>query len=376
MGSSGLLIYNGNVILPGRILRGAQVRTRGAVIASVGRDCRRGARSGTRVDARGCYISPGFIDSHIHGDPRNILDNEIRHGTTSIVVAQSCAPLGEIRLMARKIAGFIRSDPLGPSVIGMRLEGPYISPAKAGAQDRRYIRRPDRRELAGVIGRCSPVLKMMTIAPEAQGALPLVRLLAAKGVIASIGHTGASFEAARAGIRAGARHATHIFNAMSGKSGRREGACGAALASLASLADGAVWAEVIADLVHVRTGLLRLLMRSKRHDRIVLVTDSVRAGHPAGVKKARGAYRFPDGRLAGSSLTMIDAVKNACGACGLGLADAVGMAALNPARLFGVDRKKGSIAAGKDADIVIFDKKFDIKMAVVRGKIMFRKRGF
>jgi N-acetylglucosamine-6-phosphate deacetylase len=261
-------------------------------------------------------------------------------------------------------------NPLGPSVLGLRLEGPYISKAKAGAQDKRYIRRPNVKELSKIIERSSPVFRMMTIAPEKKGALSLVRALVKNGIIASIGHSYATYDEAKQGISAGIRHATHVFNAMRGTDGCKPGVVGAALS------DNRVFAEIILDLIHVRETFFGLLVRAKGLDKVVLVTDSVKALHQKGVKKALGAYRFAGGRLAGSALTMMGAVKNAVTACGLSLPDAVRLATLNPARLLSAQVRKGAIEAGKDADIVIFDKDFNVKMTIVRGKIMYRKRGF
>lgn len=363
-----LKIINGSLILKDRIADGAAVHIRSGRIVPGGRESKR--PGGAVINARGCYISPGFIDSHIHGEPSRILRNEIKNGTTSIVVAQSCAPLEDIYRNARKINEYVQNDMLGPSVIGLRLEGPYINSIKAGAQNRRYIRPPDKSELSEIIKRSSPALKMMTVAPEEPGALMLVRMLVDNGILGSIGHSNAVYREAKEAFAAGISHATHLFNAMRQMDSREPGVVGAVFS------DEEVWAEVILDLVHVHKSLFQLLVKAKGTDRLILVTDSVAAERRRGVSKSRGAFRFRDGRLAGSCLTMIRAVENAVVSCGLDLPCAIRLATLNPARLFGVDGFKGSIEEGKDADLVVFDKKFDIKMVAVRGKIMFRKRGF
>ncbi len=362
-----ILIKNGSVILKDRILHNAAVFIKGRTISSVGRNG--GEKESMVIDAAGHYISPGFIDTHIHGEALKILKNEIRHGTTSIVVAESCAPIAALCKKAARLRGIIKENSSGPSVLGLRIEGPYINMIKAGAQDRRYIRQPDKRELRHILKKCSPVLKMMTIAPEQKGALPLVRMLAGNEVIASIGHSYATYDEAKKGMRAGIRHATHVFNAMRGMDSREPGVAGAALS------DDRVFVEVILDFIHVHETLFALLVQAKDIDKVILVTDSVKALTQKGVKYSRGAYRFPDGKLAGSSLSMIKAVKNAV-ACGVKLPEAIRFATLNPATLLGVQAGKGSIASGKDADLVIFDKKFNIKMAIVRGKIMYQRKGF
>lgn len=360
-------IVNGSVVLPAKIVRADIAVDRGS-IAAIGTGA--SFRRSLPVDAAGCYVAPGFIDTHIHGNPAAILAHEVRYGTTGVVVAESCAPLETIIDQCERIRQFIAGDPLGRAVLGLRLEGPYINPEKAGAQDRRYIRRPDGAELAALIVKTRRLLKMMTIAPECPGAPALIRTLVTRGVIASIGHSNATSTEAKEGFARGIRHATHLYNAMRKPARTDPGVVGAVLS------DRRVAAEVIADFVHIPRRICRRLIRAKGIDRTVLVTDSVRALRQPGVRKREGAYRFADGRLAGSALTMIGAVRNAVRGCGCTVPEAVRMAALNPARLLGCERVKGSIATGKDADIVIFDEDFDVKMAVVRGRIAYRKRGF
>lgn len=362
-----ILIKNGSVILKDRILHNTSVLIKGRTISSVGRKA--GEKDALVIDAAGHYISPGFIDTHIHGDPLKILENEVRYGTTSIVVTESCAALNEFYKKAKDLQKFIEENPLGQSVLGLRIEGPYINTVKAGAQDRRFIRRPNNKELSNMIKRCLPVLRMMTLAPELKDALPLVRTLTRKGILASIGHSYATYREAEKGIGAGITHATHVFNAMRDIDSREPGVVGAVLSN------NMVFAEIILDLIHVHETLFALLVQIKGIDKVVLVTDSVKALMQKRVKYSAGAYRFPNGKLAGSSLTMIEAIKNAV-ACGLKLPEAVRFATLNPATFLGVQTRKGSIAAGKDADLVIFDEKFNIKMTIVRGKISYRKRGF
>ena len=319
------------------------------------------------IDARSCFVSPGFIDCHIHGEPSKIFLNEAKYGTTAFVIAESCAPLNSIYKKAERIKGFIRSDPLGGNVLGMRLEGPYISKVKAGAQDISCIRRPDAKELLQILQKCKGLLKIMTIAPELKDARPLIRLLVKHGVIASIGHSDATFETALEGIEAGISHATHTFNAMSGIDRREPGVVGAVLL------DGRVRAEIILDLIHVHRALFRLLLKLKKKENVIMVTDSLASEVPEGVIKSGGAYRFVDGKLAGSSITMIGALKNAVKSADLPLADAVRLITLNPAILLGVDKRKGSIETGKDADIVVFDREFNVKATIIRGKIVYQR---
>ncbi|MFA5144233.1 MAG: N-acetylglucosamine-6-phosphate deacetylase [Candidatus Omnitrophota bacterium] len=363
-----ILIKNGTIVLPDALLENSYVLIDGNKIAAVGKGMRH-PRGTISVDAGGAYISPGFIDTHIHGSPAEIFNNEIRSGTTSIVIAESCASLDEIYGKARQIERFVRDSAFGHNVLGLRLEGPYINKKKAGAQDRRYIRKPNRKEMLEMLKKCGHLLKMITIAPEIDGAIPIIKLLGPHGVIASMGHTNATYEEAAAGITAGIRHATHIFNAMRGPERGESGA------SSAALLEEAVMAEIVLDFIHVPRELFDLLIKVKGTQRTILVTDSVRAERRPGVEKRDGTYKFRDGTIAGSALTMIGALKHSVKTCGLELVDAARMLTINPARLFGAERRKGRIAAGMDADIVLFDEDFDVKITILNGEIAYRKKG-
>lgn len=372
-------IKNGNVILKDRIAHGASVLIEDGKIKSIGRSTYsekrllRPAKGGTRndgikvIDAKGCFISPGFIDCHIHGEPEKIFFNEAKYGTTAFVVSQSCAPIEFIYRRAEKIKEFIGKNPLGGNVLGLRLEGPYINKERAGAQNRLYIKKPDMYELAQILQGCKGLLRMMTVAPEINGVKPLLRVLCKNGVIPSIGHSDASYEDAVEGIDAGIRHATHTFNAMSSLDRRSPGVIGAILL------DDRVTVEIILDLVHVHKALFFLLMKAKKKDNVIIITDSIVSEPHEGASRIGGAYRFEEGRLAGSALNMIEALKNAVIKCNLPLLDALRMITLNPAKLLGVEGRKGSIEAGKDADIVIFDKDFDVKATLVRGRMIYTK---
>lgn len=359
-------IKNGRVILGCRIRGGLVIAISGDKIVSVGRNIVP-KKNAFVIDAKGSFVSPGFIDCHIHGEPEKIFFNEARHGMTAFVIAESCAPLGDIYKKSESIKKFIKNHPFGQNVLGLRLEGPYISKNKAGAQNISYIRKPNAKELSSIIARCAPILKIMTMAPELKNIHPLIRLLRKHRISPSIGHSDASYEAAVSGIDAGINHSTHTFNAMSGIDRREPGAASAVLM------DNRVTAEIILDFIHVHRALFELLLRSKERGKIILVTDSIVAQPFEGAREIGGAYRFGDGRLAGSSLNMIGLLKNAVKCAGLSLEDAIGTITLNPAKFLGVEKDKGSLGPGKDADIVIFDKEFDVKMTMIRGRIAFIK---
>ena len=250
-----IYIKNGKVILKDRIVDGATIEISGSKIKRLLRPPAKTQDEPVAIDARGCFVAPGFIDCHIHGEPEKIFFNEVKHGTTAFVIAESCAPLNHIYKKAENIKKFIKTHSFGPNLLGLRLEGPYISKNKAGAQNAACIRKPDAKELSGIIKRCSPVLKIMTIAPELGRAKPLIKLLRKYKIIASIGHSDATYESAAEGIDAGITHATHAFNAMSGIDRREPGVVGAILV------DDRVTAEIILDLIHVHRALFGLLLK-------------------------------------------------------------------------------------------------------------------
>lgn len=353
-------IKNGRLIMKNRIIEGLSIEILDGKVVSIGKAIKP-RKNSVVIDAKDCFVSPGFIDSHIHGSPDKIFSNEIKYGTTSFVIAESCAPLKTTYKKIDAVKKFQTSSFFGKNILGVRLEGPYISKAKAGAQNPAHIRKPDAKELASIIKRCSPILKIMTLSPEIDGALSLIKLLCKKGVIASIGHSDASKKDAKEAMQLGAAHVTHFFNAMSGK--RLDGSGVVA----AVLSDGKVTAEVILDMVHVPENIVRLLVKKKNKNKLIIITDSIAAiGMP---------YRLPNGRPAGSGLTMIGALKNAVRRCGIKIEDAVKMMTANPARLLGA-HAKGEIAPGKDADIVVFDKQFNVKLTMINGRIVYQKKGF
>ena len=332
-------IFNASVVINNRILRHSSLTLKDSKITAVNK---RAPKDAVFINARGLYLAPGFIDTHIHGSPEDIIAYETRYGTTAFVIAVSCGcPVPDIY-------GY-------QNILGIRLEGPFINPVMAGAQGKSFIKSPSENGLSKIINSCGKDLKMITLAPELPGAKTLIHLCKKRGIIPSIGHSNATYEAAKKSFNAGIKHATHLFNAMSGP---RHGTAGA---GLAALFDKRVTIEVIAALKHVRPELFRLIFAIKDTAGIILITDSVRA--PS------------SGHRTGSRCTMVDAVKNAVVRCGISISDAVGMASANPARLFGVSKCKGSIAPGKDADLVLFDKNFNVEFTIIGGRIVYQKRG-
>lgn len=334
------------------------------------------------VDAGGGVVAPGLVDVHCHGfmgwdasdaDPgelRAMSRQCARWGVTSWLPTTMTLPWPKLEAcfaaVRRAMADSRAPGWGGAEVLGCHAEGPFISPGKRGAQDGSAIQRPDAEKLRP----WADAVRLMTVAPEVEGALPFVRAAAGMGVRLSMGHTEATAAQALAGFDGGIDHATHTFNAMTPLTHREPGAAGAALV------DGRVYCELIADTFHVSPLLFPLMARLKG-DRLVLITDSIQVAHlPDGPHDQAGRTvivdgircRFPDGTIAGSSLTLDRAVRNFRAHTALPLWQVVNMASLYPARSVGADARKGSLEPGKDADVVVADADFHVRATWVRGE--------
>ena len=374
-------IVNGRILLEDGL-----VEDRALVFDSVVREIADAAPKDAEViDAGGGIVSPGLVDVHCHGfmgwdasdgSPEALLKmsrQAARWGVTSWLPTTMTLPwpalercFGAVRAA---MADSARPEWRGAQVLGCHAEGPFINPRRKGAQLESAIQRPDIEKLRP----WRDVVRMMTVAPEVDGAPEFIRKAVGMGVVISLGHTDATAAQALAGIRAGATHATHTFNAMTPLSHRAPGTVGAVLSQ------DSVYCELIADTFHVDPLLFGIMARQKG-DRLVLITDSIQVAHlPDGVYDQSGQTvivdgircRFPDGTIAGSSLTMDRAVRNFRAHTGLPLHEVVNMASLYPARSVGVDGEKGSIAPGKDADLLIADGDFNVRATFVRGERVF-----
>jgi N-acetylglucosamine-6-phosphate deacetylase len=310
-------------------------------------------------------ILPGFVDLHVHGGAgadfmdaspeavRAVTTFHARHGTVALAATTLSAPSSEVDAAIRAVATAHRNGRAGARLVGIHLEGPYLNPSRCGAHDPSALRPPDAEELASWLGEAGDLPVMMTLAPELPGALDLISAFRRQAIFA-LGHSEASFEQASEALAHGARHATHLFNAMAPLHHRCPGLPGAVFASSSATA------ELIADGVHLHPAVVALAARALP-GRAVLVTDAMRAcGMPEGVFSLHrhrvtvfeGAARLADGTLAGSMLTMARALRNAVQQAGLPLEQAAEMASGTPARILGLTRS-GRIAPGCDADLVV-----------------------
>jgi N-acetylglucosamine-6-phosphate deacetylase len=329
-----------------------------------------GASSSDALDLGDRWLVPGFIDVHVHGgggaqfntsDPDEVLAAarfHSRHGTTSLLATTVAAGVDELTTALATIAS--ATEALGGVLlVGAHLEGPFLSRTRPGAMDPASFLEVEDAIVDRLLDAGGGCVRMMTLAPELDGAMGLIERLTADGVVVSLGHSDATFDVARAAVYAGARSATHLFNAMPPFHHRAPGLVGAAL----DLAP--VDCELICDGVHVDPAVMRAVVHAKGVAGVHLVTDAMSAaGMPDGdffLGGARASVRgghavLAEGdSIAGSTLTMAAAVANAVGLLGLPVEDAVVMAAGNPARLLGLETRKGAIAHGMDADLVLLD---------------------
>ncbi|HEX4841061.1 MAG TPA: N-acetylglucosamine-6-phosphate deacetylase, partial [bacterium] len=285
------------------------------------------------------------------------------------------APLEEMRRAVKVAATAMARRGPRPAILGVHLEGPYLNPLRRGAHRAQDLRHPAVEEIEETVQQAQGVLRVVTLAPELEGAEAVVRWLVAQGVLVSIGHTDAEYDEIQAAARWGARMVTHVFNAMRGIHHRELGAAGGAL-----LVPSLV-VSVIADLIHTHPAALALVARVAGIGRIALITDAMSAAGmergtfslgPQTVEVRDGVPRLSDGTLAGSVLQMFRAVRNFADASGASLRDAVQAASLVPARLLGLARK-GRVTAGGDADVVVMDREGRVALTCAGGQIVYRR---
>ena len=321
-------------------------------------------------------VLPGFIDTHVHGGGgrdtmeggdaiASIARMHARHGTTSLLATTMTAPLDEIRAAMAALGPACRTRGKSSArVLGVHLEGPYINPGKLGAQP--DFAKPATSDEINALNALAPI-RVITMAPEMPGYLPLIASLRAAGFVVQIGHTAGTYEEGVAALEQGARGFTHLFNAMTGLHHREPGMAGAALAH-------AQFAEVIPDLLHVHPGALRVALRSIPC--LFCVTDSTSAaGMPDGeyrlgrhtVTKCMGGVRLSDGTLAGSTLTMDQALRNLVQQLGLEIEDASRRVSTNAADYMGLE-DRGRLAVGAWADLVVLDRDLQLQRVVVEGE--------
>lgn len=335
-------------------------------------------------------VFPGFIDEHIHGAGgadaidgtvsalRTIAETIAEEGTTTFLATTMTQSKENILAALRAVKEYREAAPeTGARLLGVHLEGPFITAAHKGAQPLEYVAKPDIDVFDEYNAASGNAIKIVTLAPEEEGALSLIAHLSSIGVVASLGHTGATCADIQEAVKAGAKNITHTYNAQSPLHHREIGTVGSAL-----LFDE-LNAELIADTIHVSVPAIQLLVKCKPKEKLTLITDAMRAkglvaadgesdlgGQVVIVKN--GEARLKDGTLAGSVLRMNRAVQNLVEKAGVPLLQAVDYATINPAKSLGIDGEAGSIRVGKRSDFVILDDKFNVLYTVRGGNIVYR----
>jgi N-acetylglucosamine-6-phosphate deacetylase len=333
---------------------------------------------------------PGLIDIHIHGGYgidiaegryeklKNLSKILVKKGVTTFLPTIASMSIEDIKRCIDSVKRVIIESKESSEILGLHLEGRYISKIKKGAQPEEHISKPDFEEFLKMFEYSEGLLKRVTIAPEVEGAIEFIKDVSSLGVIVALGHTNATYEEASKGIDAGAKLTTHTFNGMRNFHHRDPGILAAIL-----LRDD-VMAEAIADLIHLHPATIRLMYKCKGSNGIVLVTDAVSAtGLPDGeytigsqkIIVKDGISRLEDGTLAGSTITLDKAIKNMVEVIGIPLREAVMMATANPARIMKI-KNKGVIAPFYDADIVIVDNKINVVATYKNGKCVYNMKNY
>ncbi|MBR1968321.1 MAG: N-acetylglucosamine-6-phosphate deacetylase [Clostridia bacterium] len=336
----------------------------------------------------GQVVVPGFIDEHIHGaagadamdgtkDALSKIANAIAsEGTTSFLATTMTQSPENILNAMNAVKDYMSENATdGAAVLGVHLEGPFISVKHIGAQPLEYVAKPDVKVFDEYYKASGNAIKIVSLAPEADGADELIKHLTSLGVTASAGHTDAGYEAIEKAIKIGLKNVTHTYNAQKALHHREIGTVGSAM-----LFDE-LNAEAICDTIHLSVPAIKLLIKNKPHDKFTLITDSMRAKHLSdGISELggqevivkNGEARLKDGTLAGSILKMNDAVKNLVLKCGVLFTDAIDFATANPAKNLGVFDKIGSIKEGKNADFTVLDGDFNVHLTVRNGNVIFK----
>ena len=379
-------IVNGRIVAPHAVIRGKVLLYDERVIGIV--DPGETPEGVETLDAKGNYVIPGLVDMHIHGymgedasdgsfeGLKTMARGVAKNGVTSFLPTTMTVSYDELRLAFSQIRRAMEESRLdswdGAAVVGANAEGPFINITKKGAQAGEHVRPGD----PAFLKEFADVIRVFTIAPEVEGNLDCIREMARDtSMLISMGHTAANFDQAQAGIEAGVRHVTHLFNAQTGLLHRDPGVVGAALL------DSRVSCELIADTFHVHKALFQLVA-SLKGEQMVLITDCTRAGGMPDGEYTLGGQpifvkgiecRLKDGTIAGSVLKLNEAVRNVLANTDLTVSQAVNMASLNPARRIGLSASKGSIEAGKDADFAIVDDAIDVRATILGGRVIYQK---
>lgn len=380
------VIKNGKIILKDKVILNKVLIFDEKIIDIV--DSCEGLENIEEIDAKGYYISPGFIDIHIHGaggaDTMDIDENSIdiiseyicKNGVTSFLPTTMTMSEERILNSFDNIRKYMNGRVSGAKVLGAHMEGPFINSIFKGAQDEKNIVKAE----YSMIKENMDIIKIITIAPEVVGNMEFIKEVKHKknDIKFSIGHTNATYEEAMDAINIGISSATHTFNAMTPLNHRKPGVVGAVMNS-------DVYCEVIADTIHVHPAIFNILGSIKGNDKMILITDAMRAAclkcgeYDLGGQTVHvddNSARLKDGTLAGSILKLNEAIKNMKNNTSYNINEIIKMVTINPATLIGEEDKIGAIEIGKYADLVIFDEDVEVKATIINGEFKYKSNRF
>jgi N-acetylglucosamine-6-phosphate deacetylase len=369
-------ILNGTILTPTGWLDGHLV-IEGGTIVSVSSDRKPG------LNFHDAWLVPGFIDLHVHGaggedssdgsiqSLKTIADLLPKAGVTSFLATTLTLPPKQIITAVKAAADFAKIQQSGARLLGCHIEGPFISPSRVGAQNPKYILSPNLDLVTKINQILTGLVKLITLAPEAEGAIGLISELKQRGWVISAGHTEAGYSTMERAMKVGLTGGRDVFNGMSALHHREPGPVGA------SLTNDDVYTELIADGHHLHPAIINLVLKAKPLDKIILVSDAVRAlGLAEGqydlggqiISVQKGTARLADDSLAGSVLWLNDAVRNICTWSGLPLENAVKLVTENPAKYLGLEKQIGFLAEGYPADITVLNQDLSVKEVWIMGK--------
>lgn len=373
-------VLQGTLILTDRLVEHGQVVIEDGVITEVVEE----ARYTPSADYGSGYIAPGYLDLHVHGIAgadvfggkaalQRMSDRFAAHGVTGWLSSTVTETLDLLREATAAVRDYMDEEHSGARLLGTHLEGPFLDITHKGMQNPACIIPPDLGVTLDLLDAGGGTVRRMSLAPEQPGADEVIRFLLDRDVLPSAAHTGATYEQMMRAISLGVRQVTHCFNAMTGLHHRHPGVAGAAMFS------DELYAELIADGVHIHPAVMSILIRVKGRKRVMLVTDAMIATElPDGeyhlgaqqIFVRDGAARLADGALASSTLTMDAAVRNIVSMCGVSLIDAVYMASTTPAEAMGWSDRRGRIGEGLDADLVVLDPDLSVVETWIGGRAL------
>lgn len=382
-----LVLNNACIYTPSEIIQNGCVLIENGIIKAISLQPLNGRYNS--IDCKGKWLLPGFIDIHVNGGGggmsidgtresiEKIVTAHAKYGTTGMLITTISVEDSLLEQSIVNITEVINGNVAGAKVLGIHLEGPFLSNGKRGAHQKQFLKKPDMELFNKINAIAKGHIKILSLAPELENAFDVIQQACKKDVIVGFAHSEADFNTTRKAIDSGMRLCTHLFNGMAPLSHKEPGPVGAFLTTQET------YVEIISDGIHIAPPIMEIIYKSKSKQEIVIVTDAVtpaatdmKTFEILGVElevRDNSCYMPNTDNLAGSALTMNKAVKIFNSHTSSTLLDAINMASLNPARLLKIDNKKGSIEVGKDADLILTDADLNVSLTIVEGKVVFKE---